>query len=282
MSEWQEFYGFLTSAGLTPDALYEALKSASKAFSGEIIKIAPGLLGAALAIRIISGVILEMIDGDLVDVIKIVVLGALMGGILGVILATWDGGEAYSVRTMTDQTLTILSGIAPGNASPGQLGSIIEPFFASVGLTIDTSMNALIVLQSKLFSTSSIAGSIVGAVSGEGASILLRFFTNAGFLVIAWASFIISVLAVFALLIAVVFYSMTGLFMIQLALAFGPLTIAVYPLINDWAKRVLSTVVGGMFQYIAGLLLLAILTTTVERFASFMRMVIAAGGLSGN
>lgn len=273
MSGWQDFYRFLSEAGLSPDSLYDSLEQASIAFAGNLITLSPGLLGACLAIRIIAGVVLEMIDGDLVDVIKKVFFGLLMGGILGVILSTWQSGETYSIRTLTDDTLNALSGIAPGSASPGDLGGVIEPFFTSIGSTIDTSFRALIVLQDEIFSPGRVARDTISSVIAGDASYLLPFLANAGYLVIAWASFLISSLAMIALLVAVVFFSMTGLFMIQLALAFGPFTIAVYPLVNDWAKRILSTLIGGIFQFVAGLLLLGILNTTVGRFVTYVENV---------
>ncbi len=99
-------------------------------------------------------------------------------------------------------------------------------------------------------------------------------------LVFAWFMFVLACIAIMILLCFVIFHALAGLVAVQIALAFGPLTLMAYPLIDQWFKRVISAMAGGIAQATAGLLLLMVVLEMIERMSTTLRLIIPLAAMS--
>lgn len=259
-------YQFLTTVGLTPDSVVDAFRGASVQFSAAIVGAAPILLSTTLAIRLIANVIKELLDGDLGDVISEAVFTALMGIILAALLVWWNGAPdgGLSIRAVAEGFYDQLVALMPG---VGTADTLVGQMFLRAGEIIHTMHNAASQLSGRAFEQVTNASSWwVGVLA------LFGGIVNILLLVVAWVFYGLAAIGVALLACVLVFYMLAGLIMVQVALAFGPLTLAAYPLIDTWAKTVVKTIASGTAQALAGFLLMGVV-------ANLLSLIV--GGING-
>lgn len=270
MSAAADFYRFLTDVGVTPDALTAAFEEMSEGFSGNLVKASIPLLTATLAIRIIGGVIKELVDGDLVDVISTVIFGMLMGVILFALLSGWNGftiggpgGAEFGVRPITIAMYNAFIALASGGETAGTL---VGQFFGEAADAIMRMYAMASRIQEAMFASFVAAMAQVPGWNVSGMiGVLISAIPFVLLMLVAWIAYGIAAIAIVILMAVITYHALSGIVMIHAALAFGPVTLAVYPLIDSWAKKILNTLASGIAQVTAGILLLVVLQELIQR-----------------
>lgn len=270
MSAAADFYRFLTEVGVTPDALTAAFEEMSEGFSGNLVKASIPLLTATLAIRIIGGVIKELVDGDLVDVISTVIFGMLMGVILFALLSGWNGftiggpgGAEFGVRPITIAMYNAFIALASGGETAGTL---VGQFFGEAADAIMRMYAMASRIQEAMFASFVAAMAQVPGWNVSGMiGVLISAIPFVLLMLVAWIAYGIAAIAIVILMAVITYHALSGIVMIHAALAFGPVTLAVYPLIDSWAKKILNTLASGIAQVTAGILLLVVLQELIQR-----------------
>lgn len=259
-------YQFLYTVGLTPDSVVSAFRGASVQFSQAIVGAAPILLSTTLAIRLIANVIKELLDGDLGDVISEAVFTALMGIILAALLVWWNGAPdgGLSIRAVSEGFYNQLVALMPG---VGTADTLVGQMFLRAGEIIHTMHAEATHLSGRAFEQVIHASAWWSGLAG-----LFGGIVNILLLVVAWVFYGLAAIGVALLACVLVFYMLAGLIMVQVALAFGPLTLAAYPLIDTWAKTVVKTIASGTAQALAGFLLMGVV-------ANLLSLIV--GGING-
>jgi hypothetical protein len=279
MSAAADFYRFLTEIGVTPDALIDAFEEMSKNFSDDLVKASIPLLTATLAIRIIGGVIKELVDGDLVDVISTVIFGMLMGVILFALLSGWNGfpiggsGTEFGVRPITLAIKDAFIALASGGETAGTL---VGQFFGEAADAIMRMYAMATRIQDGMFASFAAAMALVPRWSVTGmVGVLISSIPFVLLMLVAWIAYGIASIAIVILMAVITYHALSGVVMIHAALAFGPVTLAVYPLIDSWAKRILNTLASGIAQVTAGILLLVVLQGLIVRIDGTLSNIMA-------
>lgn len=277
ISGGNQFLDYLNAVGVTPNGLKETLNTAASAFAERMATFAAPFLTACLAIRLIMGTIKELADGDFVDLISTYLMTAIMGVILYAMLTQWAVISGWVVDIMNTAVGAATSG--------GDVNSVFE------GIATD-GLNLLKLIWDIVFNSlermtiagqaqgASLGQKLVGMVNNPGVGAALAFASLGApeqfalFLINALLGLVAS-LAVIALVVVLLYHSISGFIAVFVAIAFGPLTLAAYPLVDTWAKKLLGTAAGGIGQMLAALFLLSVLGEILERAASLAR------GLSG-
>ncbi len=263
------FYDFLTAIGVTPDSLLLAIEGASSDFASAAVAAAPIVLTATMAIKVIIDVIKELIDGDLVDVISSVIYAIILGLVLSTVLALWQSGGSGCDGSVTVRSLASCAqdGVM-SLASDEPVDTLVGSAFRSGAGAIMTMFNMLTVVSNNVFQPVREANllDVLDALAIAATQILLLGF--------AALIFTLACIAIMILLCFVVFHALAGLATVQIALAFGPLTLMAYPLIDQWFKKAISAIAGGIAQATAGLLLLMVVMELIERLSETLTEII--------
>lgn len=285
MSAGADFYRFLTDVGVTPDSLIEAFDSMSQEFSEALVSASLPLLTATLAVRIIGGVMKEMLDGDLVDAISKVIYGMLMGVILFALLTGWNGfsvswgsgSSEFGVRPFTMETYNAFVALASGGETAG---SMVGQFFGEGADAIMRMYGMATRIQNGIFASFEAAMAQVGPLNVTGmVAVLISSIPNVLLMLVAWIAYGLASIAIVLLMAVISYHALSGIVMIHAALAFGPVTLAAYPLVDSWAKKILNTLASGVAQVTAGILLLVVLQEIIERVDGTLTAIMATWGL---
>lgn len=271
------FVAFLENAGVTPDALTETIRAASASFAQATMGLALYLLAATMTIRLVAGTIKELLDGDLIDLIGVYLSAAIMGMILLAILNNWssESGGVTVFGIVNDMYLGLVRAVSGGGSADSVFGAIfaegwklLHLIWEIVGRTWERFAEERQNVDRSVLET---AGDVLsGQAFIQG---MTSFLTAILLFAVNFTLAVIASILVILLIVSLLFHAITGLLIVYVALAFGPLALSAYPLIDTWAKKLLGTVVGGIAQMLAALLLLSIMTEVLEKAASAARVI---------
>lgn len=265
-----DIYEHLTAIGATPDGFLNAFKRASTEFAQRLQTPALVVLSACLAIRIIVGTIKEVIDGNLVDVISNVVFAGLMGVILSALILWWNVGD-FSVRAFAEHTYQVMFRIAAGEDQT--MGSLVASVITPASHAIEIIFRQAWELTARLTLPPAVDGWGIARLVGLVVYALTNL-VNFVLLLFAWVFAAAAALSVIALMLIILFFMLAGLVAMQVGLAFGPLAVAAYPLIDVWAKKVVGVIAGGIAQATAGLLLISVVVAMVTTLGEALPIVV--------
>jgi len=268
-----DIYDKLSTLGMTPDGLYAAFERASENFSGELIVPSLLLLSACLAIRILVGTIKEVIDGNLVDVISNVVFAGLMGIILSALILWWNDG-AFSVRGFSEQTYRVMFGIVTGEGQ--SMDTIAHAVITPATHAIEVIFTQLTGLSGRILMLPEVPENPLWGMVALLSHIVSIIFSIIFLFVASIMAFLASA-SIIALMLVVLFFMLAGLIAMQVGLAFGPIAVAAYPLIDTWAKKVVGVIAGGIAQATAGLLLITVVTALILNLGDALPIVSTMG-----
>lgn len=276
-ADWaQDFIDTANRIGATPGDLAAQIDEASEAFGGKMVGIARGILGVTIAIRLMMVIVKELLDGDIVELVGEVFFTLLLGLFLLILLNGWTGGGEFSVPEYARELMGAVMSAAGGGGDnitsgiAGVFAPILESVLTVLGLIWEIVSLTLTTLQSSI--------SEIGQVDSWGdllpGAFLSQIGSSFGLFQSVLMNFVLGVIASIAVIIAfcvLVYHMLSGFITLSVVIAFGPLTLGAYPLVDTWAKKALSSIAGAIVQMAAAIFLMSILKTVLENAVGFMQ-----------
>jgi hypothetical protein len=286
---WRSFYDALDAVGVTPASLVEVIQTAATSFGDDMVGVALPLLAGTGAIRLAMVIIKELLDGDIVEMVGEVFFTLLMIMFVALLLTSWKAGLLSVPETSREIMASVMSAASGTSVTPGTLGQalgdIFNPVFeslmkvlAGIWTIFNRSLEAYLTAAREGASISDLADAFGAMVRGNTAGAAAAIFSTQSLGLLMVVNFFLAIIASLAVIILfcfLLYHMMSGFISMSVVFAFGPLTLAAYPLIDSWAKKALSAIAGAIVQMAAAIFLLKILVGVLEKAVVVMNLPIA-------